>query len=208
MREAIDLGQSSSVPFSNYGGAMYIMGRHEEALESYERGVEYDPFSSVLHLNHAIAFHLAGRNEEAVEKVARCREVFSPGLFGFVQGLALVELGHGGEALTHFRETADAYAEWGFGLQMLAYGLVCAGEVDEGMALIQGLEDREPEEYLLPLGFTFAYCAVGDDEAALGRLEQSFDDRAGLPWIGSPAFRRLRANPRYKTILARLGVTA
>ena len=52
------------------------------------------------------------------------------------------------------------------------------------------------------------HLGLGDDEAVFGRLERCVGEREVLvPWLKvMPAFERVRPDPRFQAVLARIGL--
>ena len=178
-------------------------GRFDDALAGMARAVQYDPLSLTLHGNEAGFLHIARRFDQAVAKYEWIAK-FDPSSFvKCMIGLPLIQLGREAEAVDAFREGAQIQGDWIFTQQLLAYGLAIVGEEQECLSILAQLEEREKTEYVWPLGFAFAHVALGDDERAIARARQSFEDRAGLMWLRDPAFDRLRRDPRYEELLAK-----
>lgn len=69
---------------------------------------------------------------------------------------------------------------------------------------------KNPTAYISPMEFAFVYIAIGDADRAFAALEKAFSERA--PWLSSlaadPAFDPVRADPRFASLAARVGVPA
>jgi hypothetical protein len=88
--------------------------------------------------------------------------------------------------------------------------LAAAGRSAEARALLAEIESHRADEFPWDFGLAMAYTALGDQTAALGRLEQAYEDRGGwMVWLGvEPALDPLRSHPRFRALLERMGLTA
>jgi superkiller protein 3 len=64
-----------AIAFNNWGYALAKLGRHEEAIEKYERATQLDPKNAIAFNNWRYALVNLGRQEEADEKCARAADL-------------------------------------------------------------------------------------------------------------------------------------
>jgi serine/threonine protein kinase len=87
--------------FCNKGLSLKNLGRHEEAMSCYDRGLAIDPTDSVIWFNKGLALREKGRHEESIacyDQGLKGNSRYSPLWQG--KGLSLSNLGRYEEALT------------------------------------------------------------------------------------------------------------
>ena len=146
--------------------------------------------------------YLARRPEVAVDAFARARAIDpNYSLAAFWQSLAYSSLGRNDEAmeaaLAARRQMGNA-PTW-----VVGYVHAKAGRTQEARDVLNALETRARQQDVPPLDLAFLQVALGDDEAAIGRLEQGL--RQHSRWMEllavHPVVDPLRGNPRFQRIL-------
>jgi hypothetical protein len=85
-----------------------------------------------------------------------------------------------------------------------AYALV--GRQEDARAILDELLARKAERFVPLKPFILLYTALGDIDRALDTLEDAYDQRDPtlLGMTAVPLFARLRGQPRFEALLARL----
>jgi hypothetical protein len=85
-----------------------------------------------------------------------------------------------------------------------AYALV--GRPDDARALLDELLARKAERFVPLKPFILLYSALGDIDRALDALEDAYEQRDPilLAMTAVPLFARLRGQPRFEALVARL----
>ena len=70
------------------------------------------------------------------------------------------------------------------------------------------LEALSRERYVSPYHLAYVHAGLGEDEAAMDRLERAYEERAGGVYgvKGSFLFTSLRDHPRFRTLLRRMNL--
>jgi len=85
------------------------------------------------------------------------------------------------------------------------------GRIDEAMAILADLEERDREQYVRAFDYALIYAALGNEEQTLAHLENAVDDGDWLvpgALIHASEFDSVRDTPRVKALLDRLGLDA
>jgi tetratricopeptide (TPR) repeat protein len=181
-------------------------GRPGEACEEMERAFDLDPLSPVMHalLSYALMFRrdfqaAAGRCLKALE--------FDPDhiLLNLHLGRAYIALAEYERALEPLRK-----ASRGFPVAMSLFGgaLASLGRRAEAEEVLREMKRISTERYVGPFACLSIVGGLEGDEAALDLLSQALDEREGLAatFFNDPLADRLRAHPRFQTLMARLGI--
>ena len=224
---------SSAEAHAKTGLALAGLGRHEEALATYDKAIELDPERAVTHLGRAQALASTGRNEEALAAYGRTVEL-APSLAEahLRRGRLLAGMGRHGEALASC-DTALGIDDSMHRAHLLRGDLLAEmGRTEEALAAYDRSTElaRYDEDTHLQRGdllarmgrteealaaydrairldgtYAEAHCRKGDLLAVLGRTDDAlyFYNRA------------IEINPRYARalagkggVLARMGRTA
>jgi len=182
------------------------LNRHEEALEAEKKAAELDPFARPSALSHYYvlarqydtALQDALQRKEALPNDAslafalfdiyRCKRMEQEAEQFFEKGLLLTGEKDSAEAVRH------AFQKDGY----------------RGMAAwqIEHLEKRSASHYVSPMDFAFWYAQLGQREKTLSLLEEGYHERSPkLLYIQSdPAYDFLHADPRYRSLIQRIGL--
>jgi len=86
-----------------------------------------------------------------------------------------------------------------------------AGEHVEADRLLRELSELSKRRYVSPYDVATVYAAYGDTEQTLTFLEKAYEERSG--WLAfwlkvDPKFNSVRIQPRFSSLLRRVGVPA
>jgi eukaryotic-like serine/threonine-protein kinase len=183
--------------------------RFPEAEASMSRALELDPLNTYSLVSLAFA-QIMGGNAERALRLLRGGLARSPGdaeLHRLV-GLALASLGSHGEAAEQFARSRELNPANAFVAGNLASALALGGNIDEARELALALE-RGAREGTVPAAMVaLARHALGEHDSAFEWLERSVEAREF--WLSmmhvDREFARMRADPRFDAIVARVGV--
>jgi curved DNA-binding protein CbpA len=83
----------------NKGGALYALGKYDEAIECYDKAIEIDPGSPVVWNNKGLALNSLGKYDEAIASYDKAIEIDPDDADVWNnKGLALNSLGNNDEA--------------------------------------------------------------------------------------------------------------
>ena len=180
-------------------------GRFDEGLAEMEIARQLEPLWAPAAANHAWLLVLAGRYAEGEAEARRAIEIDPDFAHSrSVLGRALLGQQRYDEALEAFRSRKapgpGSYAD-------VAVTLAAAGRLAEARQDLDGLLVLSRQRYVPAYDIAIGYAAIGDQEAALDWLDKAVEERANMQVIRvDPALASLHANPRFKTIVKRVGV--
>ncbi len=92
---------------------------------------------------------------------------------------------------------------------LIVRALAALGELEEARAILERLEEEAKRSYVRAEITAMGYGAVGDFDRAFGCLDQALQARsAGLIYLHlDPGYAPLRADPRFATLVSRVGIT-
>jgi TolB-like protein len=181
------------------------LGRFEEAERQARQAVELDPLSTVTQGNLARVLFCAGKLDEADAAARKAAELQPTGASNHRwQVLIAAQRGDGEAALREAQLEPDE----GFRRFELAVAQYVVGDRQAADAALADLIAKAREGFAYQIAEV--YAVRGEKDKAFEWLQVAFDDRdAGmLGLLVDPLLRGLRDDPRYKNLLAKLGLPA
>jgi tetratricopeptide (TPR) repeat protein len=202
-RRAMELAPGSAEALRSAGGLAHMLGRLEEAEGLLRRATEQDPLNSGGHSALGLVYRSMDRLADA-EKAFRKALELSPQRIGSHHALAVVlaDQGRDAEALA---EGKLEPAEWAR-LTCLAYLHHKAGRMQEADAALAELEAKHATDSAYQVAALRS--ARGEVDAGFAWLERALAERdSGAAQMKSePTFRSLHGDPRWGTLLKRVGL--
>ena len=123
----------------------------------------------------------------------------------YVLGLSHLALGQAHEGVAAL-EKATSLAREPVGLGYLGCAYALVGRQKDARALLDELLAWKAERFVPQRPFILLYTALGDFDRALDALEDAYEQRDPtlLGLTAKPLFARLRGQPRFEALLARL----
>jgi tetratricopeptide (TPR) repeat protein len=209
-KRAIALNPNLPEAHRAYALLLSTLGRHQESIGEGARARELDPRSPIMRTLESLFLYFDGRNDEAREKLTKTLEL-EPDFWIALLTLARVDVRQGKYTdaiaeLTKARRTSGNNTQT---ISMIGYTWALAGHRAEAQAALDELTTLSKQRYVPPYTFAMVYNGLGEDDEALLWLERAYDTRDVLlaPFIkADPSWGRLRANPRFATILKRMNL--
>ena len=179
------------------------LGRFDEAERQARQAVELDPLSTVTQGNLARVLFYAGKLDEADAAARKAAELQPAGASNHRwQVLIAAQRGDGEGALREAQLEPDE----GYRRFELAVAQYVVGDRQAADAALIDLMAKAREGFAYQIAEV--YAVRGEKDKAFDWLQISFDDRdAGmLGLLVDPLLRGLRDDPRYKNLLAKLGL--
>lgn len=206
---AIELDPTDVTTLRFYSFYLAYTGRPIEALPIAEQACRLDPVSVNARLNLAVILHIARRDDEAVRQFEETLNL--DGNLGFAHamlGLTYASKGMVERAVAELERARVLAPTRPDIVAFHGYTLAQAGRRREALATIDDL--RRLTNPLDPPPFHMAVIYVGleDWQRAFEWLDKAVEMRAWeMPLLkASPMFDRLRSDPRYPALLARVGL--
>ena len=207
-RKAIELNPDLVSAHQRYGSYLTFMGRFEEALRHYETALELDPFSLQANMNLATTYFLRGEYERSINHLSETIEL-EPNYMPthFLLGCAYIQQNRLAEAIAEFQFIYKLDEEAWMALGFMGYAHALAGQRAEAETLLNILQDASLRKYISPYSMLVIHLALGPQERVFELLEQLYDERNDwLVWLKvSPELKSLRDDPRFKSLLRRIG---
>lgn len=209
LERALALDPNSATSHLWLGEHLTQRGRFAQAAHALERAHTLDPISPNIHAHLGINAMYARRYDEALSYFDQALEI-DPGflLAQRTRGLTLLRAGRPAEALEVLRQARAASPGSAHAAADLAYALARAGGLAEARALLSELAELARRRRVSAYDFAVVHAGLGETQAALAALERGLDEKAtGVRWLKvEPIFDELRAEPRFATLVRKVGL--
>lgn len=183
---------------------------HSEALAQLDHAISVDPLSPVASSAKEIVLLWARQYDGVIEQHRRTAEL-DPNFFymdSFV-GAAYREKGMFKETLTEYFKAQKLMPEQP--LHGLAITYARLGRRAEAMKILLDLETYSTRRYVPKSTIGMIYVALGDKDRAFEWFERAYEERDVGHFIGlavAPEYDPVRSDPRYASLLKKLGLPA
>ncbi len=206
-RRAIELNPGFAWAHFWCGRYLTWMGRYDEGTAELQRAKQLDPLSPFISIEMGLPAFFMHRYDEAIENARKTVEM-NPSFFfaHYVLGDQYVQKGDYASAITEL-QTALRLENSPTILAGLGRAYAAAGETTKTNSILHELSMRT---YPPPYDIALIYCVMGKKNQAFDWLEKAYEDRNdALIWLkGDPRMDPLRSDPRFISLIRKLGLDA
>jgi eukaryotic-like serine/threonine-protein kinase len=181
-----------------------VIGKDAEALAALKKATEYDPLLSYAWTDLGLLYVKTGQYDLAGAALARALEIAPENVLALRQLSVKYLLEGKAQAALDAAERIPA-SPWRLMSMALAYHEL--GRLAESRAALQELEQKEGHGWAFQIAQVHAFAGEADEAFLwLDRALEQRDMGAALEVKGDPLLRRIRGDPRYAALLARMGL--
>jgi eukaryotic-like serine/threonine-protein kinase len=196
---------------ANHWYAEYLMtvGKHAEALAVMKISQESDPLSLIINVAAGWQLYCARRYDEAIEQLRRTIEL-DPNypVTYWILGLLLRKTGNYEQAIAEGEKAVKLSGGSPLMRAALAHTFGAAGRTKEATHMLDDLTELATQKYVAPYFFAGIHIGLGEHERAIEYLEKSYEEHSH--WLIylhiDPSMDRLRDDPRFQSLLRRIGL--
>jgi len=174
------------------------------AGQTLERALELDPLSMRVHRALALLHYGARRYESALASAEHALEL-RPGTpyTHYFLGMILLQMKRYDEAIAAMEGGSRAQTR---GTLIMAYAM--AGRTAASRELLDDLADTAKHEFVAPASFVYAWLGLGDNERALGALNDAVEARSAgyMGLLLDPRLDPLRDTRGFQQVLRRMNL--
>ncbi len=208
-QRAIELNPSDANAHQWYALALAELGKSDQAISQILLAQRLDPHSLIINANVAWCYYMAGKYDQSIEQSRKTLEM-DPNFAVAHEylGQAYLEKGEYAESIEQLRRALASSPEDTSLKAELANAYASAGETKEAQALLRELLAQSARSHVSPYNFALIYTGLGDKDEAFRWLNKAYDERAFrlVNLSVHPRFASLRSDPRFKTLIARIGI--
>jgi TolB-like protein/DNA-binding winged helix-turn-helix (wHTH) protein/Flp pilus assembly protein TadD len=208
---ALQLNPSYATAYLWHGSVLATMGRPEEAIANYKRGLELDPLSPIINGALGQAFYYTRRYDDAIEQEQKTLEL-DPNL-----GLARSYLAYAYLQKSMKKETIDECKKRlvitqrrAWAIANCAYTYAVLGRRADAQQLLSELNEISSEKFVPADAMAQVYTGLGEKAKAFEWLEKGYERHSlGLGGVGlkiDPVWDPLRSDSRFADLLRRMNL--
>jgi TolB-like protein/DNA-binding winged helix-turn-helix (wHTH) protein/Tfp pilus assembly protein PilF len=207
-RRAIELNPNYANAHHWYAEYLSLIGQHETAIREAERARELDPMSSIINTWVGSRYFFARKYDTAVQQYRNVVELdpnFVPAHLAL--GQAYVQMKMFPEAIAELEKAVALSGGSPVYIASLAHAYGVTGRRSDTLRLIDDLKKLSGRRYVASFDMAIAWLGLGDKERTLAALEKAVADRSPrlLFLMVDPRFDAVRSDPRFQTLIRRVG---
>lgn len=205
-KRSLELNNNLALAHADYAVYLSDMGRHTEALTENKRALDLDPLSIRFRNRDGILLTAARRYDEAIQQfqsvIKLQPELEDPYIF---LAYTYADKGMYAEAIANYKKFISLVGEDTSVPAYLGYAYAMSGKRNEALVLLNKL--KTTKEYVSPCELAILYAGLGNKEEAFAALDRAFDAHDPLLQYLEiePHYDSLRADPRFRNLLLRVG---
>jgi TolB-like protein/DNA-binding winged helix-turn-helix (wHTH) protein/Tfp pilus assembly protein PilF len=207
--QAIALSPSYSCAHEDRAEYLAFRGRRAEAQAEMAKSLELD--TSIGSFLTESAFYFQLRDFDRLVEASRRGMALNPNEWfeHFYLGAGYEGTGKQLESIAEYQKAVELSGGDQDATAALAHAYAGVGRRAETEKMLRDLEQKSGKVYVSPYLIATLYAALGDKDAAFKFLEKAYQEKSlDLSWYVKADLRidNLRADPRYESLLRRMGL--
>jgi TolB-like protein/DNA-binding winged helix-turn-helix (wHTH) protein/Tfp pilus assembly protein PilF len=205
-RKAINLSPNYGPAHQWYAVSLVSARRFDEAIAEANEAQHAEPLSLFINAGVGWISFLVRDYDRTIAECTKTLEMepgFAPA--HLYRGMAYEKKGMFDKAIADLESASDSEGGASFS-GALGHAYAVAGRQAEARMLLRDL--KESKNYFPPYQLALIHVGLGEKEEALNLLEKAYEER--YPWLMhlavEPRLDPLRSEPRFKTLINRLGL--
>ena len=207
-KRAVELNPNHPVAHQWYAHYLLFHGQGEEAIKESTHAQELDPLSLTAYGDAGQMLFYTGQYDAGIEQYHKALEL-EPNFYRIHLwlGWAYEQKRMYGEATANFQKARTLSEESTEVLAALGRVYALSGKTSEALAILAELHEARGRKYVSPYNMSLVHLSLGEKDRAFEWLDRAYREHA--EWMiylkVDPRFDDLRAEPRFKEILRRIG---
>jgi serine/threonine protein kinase/Tfp pilus assembly protein PilF len=208
-KRAIELNPNLALAHRWYATYLRLVGRNDQAVAEIKRARELDPLSPGVNATVGYLLFGARQYDQAIESLKKTLELDQNYPYSHLfLGFTYAAKGMYPEAIASYQEAIKLGLDTPSTQIHLGVAYARAGRREQAQAILKRLQTSS--DHVSPSELAMLYTAMGEQEQAFSSLEKAYEAHdLQLQYLGvAPEFDSLRANPRFQSLLRRVGLTS
>lgn len=204
-RRAIELNPNYATARLWHAQNLLVLNRADEAVAEYRQAEGLDPLSPLVSAYVGFSLEKARRYDEAIAAGQKTITLFPESPFGhWTLAMAYRQKGMHQEAIAAFKKAIELSPHRPDFIATLGHAYAVSGNKDEASKIAHELEASHAPAFALAL----VYVGLGDMDRSFALLEQTYEERFPIlpEALQDPLFDPVRPDPRFQTLLRRIGL--
>jgi TolB-like protein/DNA-binding winged helix-turn-helix (wHTH) protein/Tfp pilus assembly protein PilF len=206
---SIALAPSYSCAHEDHALYLAFSGRRAEALAELARSKQLDPGPGSAMLASGVYYQL--RDYDDLLQASRQGAISNPNewIEHYQLGIGYEGTGKPLEAISEYQRAVELSDGNLDATAALAHAFAVIGRRTEAKKILRDLEQKSQSGYVSPYLIATIYAGLGDKNNAFGFLEKAYAEKSlDISWFLKADLRidNLRSDPRFETLLRRVGI--
>jgi TolB-like protein/DNA-binding winged helix-turn-helix (wHTH) protein/Flp pilus assembly protein TadD len=206
-RRAIDLNPGYATAHHWYAWHLALFGRFDEALAEMKKAESVDPLSLIINADLAELLVLAHSYDESMRQSRKTIEMDPNFAMAHNQlGQAYLQQHMYKEAIAELQKAVQLSAGSPTCIANLARAYALSGQRNAAVKLLSDLKTSSTPGYSHASEIAVIYVSLGDTDEAMNWLEKGYAERFNPGVLIRPGFDPLRSDPRFQSLVHRVGL--
>jgi TolB-like protein/DNA-binding winged helix-turn-helix (wHTH) protein/Flp pilus assembly protein TadD len=206
-QRAIELNPGYATAHHWYAWHLSLLGRYDEAIAEMRKAQNLDPLSLIINADLAELLVLARSYDESIRQSRKTIEMDPNFALAHNQlAQAYLQKHMNDEAIAELQKAVQLSGRSPTCIANLARAYVASGKRDEAAKLLNELKKRASPGYSNASEIAMIYASFGDMNQAITWLEKGYEERFNPGVLLRPGFDPLRSDPRFQSLVHRIGL--
>ena len=206
-RRAIELSPGYATAHHWYAWHLALLGRYDEAIVEMKKAESLDPLSLIINADLAELLVIAHSYDESVEQSRKTIEMDPNFAMAHNQlGQAYLQQHMYEQAVLELQKAVQLSSRSPTCIANLARAYALSGKRDAAVELLDDLKTSAIPGYSHASEIASIYVSLGDTNEAMNWLEKGYAERFNPGVLIRPGFDPLRADPRFRNLVHRVGL--
>jgi tetratricopeptide (TPR) repeat protein len=206
-RRAMELNPGYATAHHWYAWHLGLLGRYDEALAELRKAESVDPLSLIIKADLAELLVLAHSYDESIQQSRKTIEMDPNFAMAHNQlGQAYLQQRMYREATAELQKAVQLSAGSPTCIANLARAYALSGQKNAAVKLLGDLKTTSTPVHSHASEIAAIYVSLGDSDEAMNWLEKGYTERFNPGVLIRPGFDPLRSDPRFQSLLHRVGL--
>jgi TolB-like protein/DNA-binding winged helix-turn-helix (wHTH) protein/Flp pilus assembly protein TadD len=206
-RRAIELSPGYAPAHHWYAWHLGLLGRYDEAIAEMRKAESLDPLSLIIHADLAELLMIAHSYDESIGQSRKTLAMDPNFAMAHNQlGQAYLQKHMYGQAIAELQNAVQLSGGSPTCKANLARAYALSGRRSEAVELLSDLKLSAIPGYSHASEIAVVYASLGDKDQAMNWLEKGYAERFNPGVLIRPGFDPLRSDPRFQSLVHRIGL--
>ena len=206
-QRAIELNPNYATAHHWYAWHLGLLGRYDDALAEMRKAENLDPLSLIIDSDLAELLLIAHSYDESIQQSRKTLELDPNFALAHNQlGQAYLQKQMYEPAIAELEKSVQLSGGCPTCMANLARAYAEYGKRSEAEKLLSDLKKRSNPNDSLASEIAMIYAALGNKDQAMSWLEKGYRERFNPGVLLRPGFDSLRSDPRFETLVRRIGL--
>jgi TolB-like protein/DNA-binding winged helix-turn-helix (wHTH) protein/Tfp pilus assembly protein PilF len=206
-QRAIELSPGYATAHHWYAWHLGLLGRYDQAIAEMRKAENLDPLSLIINADLAELLVLAHSYDESILQSRKTIEMDPNFALAHNQlGQAYLQKRMYHQAIAELQRAVQLSGGSPTSIANLARACVASGNRSAAIKLLSDLKKRSNPGYSNASEIAMIYVSLGDVDQAMTWLDKGYEERFNPGVLLRPGFDPVRSDPRFQTLLQRIGL--